>query len=172
MIFVLQHALLEGEAETVRSSISNAAEHVRSFAEEVTEWSRKLCHVIQQIEGGYQPTQDTAGHQRTVQVRHPPSDAGYQPTQDTDGHQKTVQVRHPPSDAGYQPTQATNGHQRTVQVRHPRSDAGYQPTQATNGHQRTVQVKHTPNGAGYRLYITFKTYAELILKQFMTTFSF
>ncbi|XP_076462538.1 E3 ubiquitin-protein ligase TRIM23-like [Babylonia areolata] len=47
-----KHALLETEAENVRSSILSAVLHVKSFGDEVTESARRLHSVIQQIEGG------------------------------------------------------------------------------------------------------------------------
>jgi hypothetical protein len=52
--FLLQHALLETEAENVRSSILSAVQHVRSFGEEVNESARRLYAVIRQIEGSVQ----------------------------------------------------------------------------------------------------------------------
>ncbi|CAL1536132.1 unnamed protein product [Lymnaea stagnalis] len=61
-----KHALLESEAENVRSSIRSAVQHIKSFAEEVTDSARKLSVVIQQIEGGVQMVhseEDTATQQ-------------------------------------------------------------------------------------------------------------
>lgn len=49
-----KHALLETEAENVRSSILNAVQHIKSFGEEVTDSARRLHAVIQQIEGTVQ----------------------------------------------------------------------------------------------------------------------
>jgi len=60
--------LLETEAESVRSSMVNAVQHIRNFAEEVTDWGRKLGHVISQIEGGFQIIQDHDGGQRQLPV--------------------------------------------------------------------------------------------------------
>ena len=71
MVFVIifQHALLETEAENVRTSISNAVQHIRSFAEEVSETGRRIGSVVTHIEGGYQVlNSDQEGFQRTVQV--------------------------------------------------------------------------------------------------------
>lgn len=58
---VLQHTLLETEAENVRRSITSAVLHIRSFGEEVAESARKLGQTIQQIEGGGQIVQSDEG---------------------------------------------------------------------------------------------------------------
>lgn len=58
---VLQHTLLETEAENVRRSITSAVLHIRSFGEEVAESARKLGQTIQQIEGGAQVVQSDEG---------------------------------------------------------------------------------------------------------------
>ncbi|XP_059149286.1 E3 ubiquitin-protein ligase TRIM23-like isoform X2 [Physella acuta] len=49
-----KHGLLETEAENVRSSIKSAVQHIKSFAEEVSDSVRKLGVVVQQIEGSMQ----------------------------------------------------------------------------------------------------------------------
>ena len=64
-----QHALLESEAENVRTSIKSAVQHIRSFAEEVNDSARRLGAVIQQIEGGVQMLESSEGETTTQQVR-------------------------------------------------------------------------------------------------------
>ena len=66
--FVHQHILLENEAESVRSTMVNAVQHIKNFMEEVTDWGKKLGLVIQQVEGGFQVVQDPEGNQRTLPV--------------------------------------------------------------------------------------------------------
>ncbi|KAK7495901.1 hypothetical protein BaRGS_00012891 [Batillaria attramentaria] len=63
-----KHALLEAEAENVRSSILSAVQHVRSFGEEVSESARRLSGVIQQIEGGVQVISSTDGIATAQQI--------------------------------------------------------------------------------------------------------
>ncbi len=43
--------LLEVEAESVRSSIVNAVRHVKTFYEEVADYTTKLMKVVDEIEG-------------------------------------------------------------------------------------------------------------------------
>lgn len=73
VILPSQHALLETEAENVRSSILNAVLHIKSFGEEVTESARRLQGVIQQIEGGVRvvpsPDGSTTAQQVSVDIR-------------------------------------------------------------------------------------------------------
>ena len=73
ILFPSQHALLETEAENVRSSILNAVLHIKSFGEEVTESARRLQGVIQQIEGGVRvipsPDGSTTAQQVSVDIR-------------------------------------------------------------------------------------------------------
>ena len=52
----------------MRSSITSAMRHIRSFAEEVMTMERKLSVVVQQTEGGTQLVQSPDGHQHTVEV--------------------------------------------------------------------------------------------------------
>uniref|UniRef100_A0AAY4DN64 E3 ubiquitin-protein ligase TRIM23 n=1 Tax=Denticeps clupeoides TaxID=299321 RepID=A0AAY4DN64_9TELE len=47
-----KHAVLESEANQIRASILDMAHCIRTFTEEVSEYSRKLVGVVQQIEGG------------------------------------------------------------------------------------------------------------------------
>ncbi|XP_013088787.2 E3 ubiquitin-protein ligase TRIM23-like isoform X1 [Biomphalaria glabrata] len=49
-----KHSLLETEAENISASIKSAIQHIKSFADEVTDSVRKFNVVIQQIEGGPQ----------------------------------------------------------------------------------------------------------------------
>ncbi|GFO23069.1 E3 ubiquitin-protein ligase trim23 [Plakobranchus ocellatus] len=56
-----KHALLESEAENVRTSIKSAVQHIRSFAEEVNDSGRRLGAVIQQIEGRVQMMESSEG---------------------------------------------------------------------------------------------------------------
>ncbi|XP_005107065.1 E3 ubiquitin-protein ligase TRIM23 [Aplysia californica] len=63
-----KHALLETEAESVRTSIKSAVQHIRSFAEEVTDSARKLSGVIQQIEGAMTVIQSSEGDATPQQV--------------------------------------------------------------------------------------------------------
>ncbi|XP_071116961.1 E3 ubiquitin-protein ligase TRIM23-like [Haliotis cracherodii] len=63
-----KHALLENEAESVRSSIISAVQRIRSFAEEVAESARKLGSVIQHIEGGLHVITSTDGSSSTQQI--------------------------------------------------------------------------------------------------------
>ena len=65
---LFQHTLLEAEAENVRMSMLNMLQRVRSFAEEVNDWTRKLTMVVQKIEGGVQVVTESDGHQRPIQV--------------------------------------------------------------------------------------------------------
>ena len=65
---LFQHALLETEAENVRSSILSAVQHIKSFGEEVSESARRLHGVIQQIEGAVQLVPTSDGSASTQQV--------------------------------------------------------------------------------------------------------
>ena len=67
-MFVLQHTLLETEAENVRTCIINAVQHYRKYSEEVSERARRLVGVIQQVEGNVQYTLDGEGVSRTLHV--------------------------------------------------------------------------------------------------------
>ncbi|EDO28807.1 predicted protein [Nematostella vectensis] len=62
-----KHALLETEAQSMRSSVTNAIQHVRAFTTEVTESSRKVASVIDAIEGGVLVQENDQGSL----VRHP-----------------------------------------------------------------------------------------------------
>lgn len=63
-----QHAVLEGEANQIRGSILDMAHCIRTFTEEVSEYSRKLVGIVQQIEGGEQIVEDSMGMAHTEHV--------------------------------------------------------------------------------------------------------
>lgn len=65
-----QHAVLEGEANQIRASILDMAHCIRTFTDEVSEYSRKLVGIVQQIEGGEQIVEDGVGMAHTEHVRH------------------------------------------------------------------------------------------------------
>lgn len=46
-----KHVLIELEADTIRKSISNAVQHVKTFSGEVSEFVRKLTRTTEAIEG-------------------------------------------------------------------------------------------------------------------------
>lgn len=58
---MIQHALLETEAEKMRNQVLAALQHVHKLVEEVRETSHKLEVVIQQIEGYSQLVSDGQG---------------------------------------------------------------------------------------------------------------
>ncbi len=43
--------LLEIEADSVRASVANAVRHVKTFYEEVSEYTGKLLNAVEKIEG-------------------------------------------------------------------------------------------------------------------------
>lgn len=65
----LQHAVLETEANQIRASILDMAHCIRTFTDEVSEYSRKLVGIVQQIEGGEQIVEDGVGMAHTEHVR-------------------------------------------------------------------------------------------------------
>lgn len=65
----VQHALLETEANQIRASILDMAHCIRTFTDEVSEYSRKLVGIVQQIEGGEQIVEDGVGMAHTEHVR-------------------------------------------------------------------------------------------------------
>lgn len=70
MLWLLfQHALLETEANQIRASILDMAHCIRTFTDEVSEYSRKLVGIVQQIEGGEQIVEDSVGMAHTEHVR-------------------------------------------------------------------------------------------------------
>eukprot|EP00794_Sanderia_malayensis_P007948 gene7948-8805_t len=56
-----KHMLLEIEAESVRASIVNAVRHVKTFYEEVSDYTTKIMKVVDEIEGGVVVQEDEAG---------------------------------------------------------------------------------------------------------------
>ncbi|KAJ8339408.1 hypothetical protein SKAU_G00361940 [Synaphobranchus kaupii] len=63
-----KHAVLEAEANQIRASILDMAHCIRTFTEEVSEYSRKLVGIVQQIEGGEQIVEDSIGMAHTEHV--------------------------------------------------------------------------------------------------------
>ncbi|KAJ0012898.1 hypothetical protein NQD34_017232 [Periophthalmus magnuspinnatus] len=63
-----KHALLESEANQIRASILDMAHCIRTFTDEVSEYSRKLVGIVQQIEGGEQIVEDGIGIAHTEHV--------------------------------------------------------------------------------------------------------
>uniref|UniRef100_A0AAY5K1C7 E3 ubiquitin-protein ligase TRIM23 n=1 Tax=Esox lucius TaxID=8010 RepID=A0AAY5K1C7_ESOLU len=63
-----KHAVLEAEANQIRASILDMAHCIRTFTEEVSEYSRKLVGIVQQIEGGEQIVEDGLGMTHTEHV--------------------------------------------------------------------------------------------------------
>ncbi|XP_049594273.1 E3 ubiquitin-protein ligase TRIM23 isoform X1 [Syngnathus scovelli] len=63
-----KHILLETEANQIRASILDMAHCIRTFTEEVSEYSRKLLGIVQQIEGGEQIVEDGVGMAHTEHV--------------------------------------------------------------------------------------------------------
>ncbi|XP_023278034.1 E3 ubiquitin-protein ligase TRIM23 isoform X1 [Seriola lalandi dorsalis] len=62
------HAVLETEANQIRASILDMAHCIRTFTDEVSEYSRKLVGIVQQIEGGEQIVEDGVGMAHTEHV--------------------------------------------------------------------------------------------------------
>ncbi|XP_075885666.1 E3 ubiquitin-protein ligase TRIM23 [Nelusetta ayraudi] len=60
-----KHAVLETEANQIRASILDMAHCIRTFTDEVSEYSRKLVGIVQQIEGGEQIVEDGVGMAHT-----------------------------------------------------------------------------------------------------------
>ena len=48
-----KHSLLETEAERVRSSVQSAIKHVKKFYNEVSDYTRRLMKLVNEIEGLY-----------------------------------------------------------------------------------------------------------------------
>ncbi|XP_034094694.1 E3 ubiquitin-protein ligase TRIM23 isoform X2 [Gymnodraco acuticeps] len=63
-----KHTVLETEANQIRASILDMAHCIRSFTDEVSEYSRKLVGIVQQIEGGEQIVEDGIGMAHTEHV--------------------------------------------------------------------------------------------------------
>ncbi|XP_078531282.1 E3 ubiquitin-protein ligase TRIM23 isoform X2 [Lissotriton helveticus] len=60
-----KHAVLEAEANQIRASILDMAHCIRTFTEEISEYSRKLVGIVQHIEGGEQIVEDGNGMAHT-----------------------------------------------------------------------------------------------------------
>ncbi|XP_065070063.1 E3 ubiquitin-protein ligase TRIM23-like isoform X2 [Rhopilema esculentum] len=56
-----KHSLLETEAERVRSSVQSAIKHVKKFYNEVSDYTRRLVKVINEIEGSVIVREDESG---------------------------------------------------------------------------------------------------------------
>ncbi|KAM6471192.1 E3 ubiquitin-protein ligase TRIM23 [Liasis olivaceus] len=63
-----KHSILEPEANQIRASILDMAHCIRTFTEEISEYSRKLDGIVQQIEGGEQIFEDGIGMTHTEHV--------------------------------------------------------------------------------------------------------
>ncbi|KAF7250575.1 E3 ubiquitin-protein ligase TRIM23, partial [Varanus komodoensis] len=63
-----KHSVLEPEANQIRASILDMAHCIRTFTEEISDYSRKLVGIVQQIEGGEQIIEDGVGMAHTEHV--------------------------------------------------------------------------------------------------------
>ncbi|XP_038621479.1 E3 ubiquitin-protein ligase TRIM23 isoform X2 [Tachyglossus aculeatus] len=63
-----EHSVLEPEANQIRASILDMAHCIRTFTEEISEYSRKLVGIVQHIEGGEQIVEDGIGMAHTEHV--------------------------------------------------------------------------------------------------------
>ncbi|XP_028604673.2 E3 ubiquitin-protein ligase TRIM23 isoform X1 [Podarcis muralis] len=63
-----KHSVLEPEANQIRASILDMAHCIRTFTEEISDYSRKLVGIVQQIEGGEQIIEDGIGMAHTEHV--------------------------------------------------------------------------------------------------------
>ncbi|ETE69424.1 E3 ubiquitin-protein ligase TRIM23, partial [Ophiophagus hannah] len=63
-----EHSILEPEANQIRASILDMAHCIRTFTEEISDYSRKLDGIVQQIEGGEQLFEDGIGMTHTEHV--------------------------------------------------------------------------------------------------------
>ncbi|XP_008758906.1 E3 ubiquitin-protein ligase TRIM23 isoform X2 [Rattus norvegicus] len=63
-----QHSVLEPEANQIRASILDMAHCIRTFTEEISDYSRKLVGIVQHIEGGEQIVEDGIGMAHTEHV--------------------------------------------------------------------------------------------------------
>ncbi|XP_054140425.1 E3 ubiquitin-protein ligase TRIM23 isoform X2 [Melozone crissalis] len=63
-----QHSVLEPEANQIRASILDMAHCIRTFTEEISDYSRKLVGIVQHIEGGEQIVEDGVGMAHTEHV--------------------------------------------------------------------------------------------------------
>ncbi|RXM96903.1 E3 ubiquitin-protein ligase TRIM23 [Acipenser ruthenus] len=63
-----KHAVLEAEANQIRASILDMAHCIRTFTDEISEYSRKLVGIVHQIEGGEHIVEDSIGMAHTEHV--------------------------------------------------------------------------------------------------------
>ncbi|XP_061874056.1 E3 ubiquitin-protein ligase TRIM23 isoform X2 [Colius striatus] len=63
-----KHSVLEPEANQIRASILDMAHCIRTFTEEISDYSRKLVGIVQHIEGGEQIVEDGVGMSHTEHV--------------------------------------------------------------------------------------------------------
>ncbi|NXS48692.1 TRI23 ligase, partial [Balaeniceps rex] len=63
-----KHSVLEPEANQICASILDMAHHIRTFTEEISDYSRKLVGIVQHIEGGEQIVEDGVGMAHTEHV--------------------------------------------------------------------------------------------------------
>uniref|UniRef100_A0A663F619 RING-type E3 ubiquitin transferase n=1 Tax=Aquila chrysaetos chrysaetos TaxID=223781 RepID=A0A663F619_AQUCH len=63
-----EHSVLEPEANQIRASILDMAHCIRTFTEEISDYSRKLVGIVQHIEGGEQIVEDGVGMAHTEHV--------------------------------------------------------------------------------------------------------
>ncbi|XP_037385582.1 E3 ubiquitin-protein ligase TRIM23 isoform X1 [Talpa occidentalis] len=63
-----KHSVLEPEANQIRASILDMAHCIRTFTEEISDYSRKLVGIVQHIEGGEQIVEDGIGMAHTEHV--------------------------------------------------------------------------------------------------------
>lgn len=59
---------MEPEANQIRASILDMAHCIRTFTEEISDYSRKLVGIVQHIEGGEQIVEDGVGMAHTEHV--------------------------------------------------------------------------------------------------------
>lgn len=59
---------MEPEANQIRASILDMAHCIRTFTEEISDYSRKLVGIVQHIEGGEQIVEDGIGMAHTEHV--------------------------------------------------------------------------------------------------------
>ncbi|OPJ90543.1 E3 ubiquitin-protein ligase TRIM23 isoform X2 [Patagioenas fasciata] len=63
-----KHSVLEPVANQIRASILDMAHCIRTFTEEISDYSRKLVGIVQHIEGGEQIVEDGVGMAHTEHV--------------------------------------------------------------------------------------------------------
>ena len=68
IVLYFQHSVLEPEANQIRASILDMAHCIRTFTEEISDYSRKLVGIVEHIEGGEQIVEDGIGMAHTEHV--------------------------------------------------------------------------------------------------------